>query len=233
MLRRWAFLRRRFGKVARHRTKKVSEKTLELNVGAELLNWLRGPLRLPNVYLRGLTQREEHREGVDFFAELAPSARIFAFQFKAPQGPSDRIPYRYTLQRQQHTALHALARRSRNSVFYVLPFFVSPLKLQYHVPSLLPETRFLRVAPMTPSRVFGGNKSKVVCCNSRTASVNPDYTLRTAQELELSRDSGIAPEQFAAWYAELRTPPDPNDDLPRQTSPWLVRGLRVAIVLSG
>ena len=37
-------------------------------------------------YLRGLTQTEERQEGVDFFAELSPATRIFAFQFKAPKG---------------------------------------------------------------------------------------------------------------------------------------------------
>ena len=38
---------------------KVSEKSLELNVGAELLALLRGPWGMPKAYLWGLTQREE------------------------------------------------------------------------------------------------------------------------------------------------------------------------------
>ena len=58
---------------------KVSEKSLELNVGAELLTRMRGPLNMPKAYLRGLTQREEHRTGVDFFARLPDGTRIFAF----------------------------------------------------------------------------------------------------------------------------------------------------------
>ena len=59
---------------------KVSEKTLELNVGAELLALLRGPFEMRKAYLRGLTQREESQEGVDFFAQLTPETTIFAFQ---------------------------------------------------------------------------------------------------------------------------------------------------------
>jgi hypothetical protein len=49
---------------------KVSEKSLELNVGAELLASLRSTPRFTKAYLRGLTQREERQEGVDFFARL-------------------------------------------------------------------------------------------------------------------------------------------------------------------
>src|SRR6266446_789554 len=50
------------------RRMKVSEKSLELNLGAELLNYLRSKWGLKKAYLRGLTQREERSEGVDFFA---------------------------------------------------------------------------------------------------------------------------------------------------------------------
>ncbi len=83
---------------------KVSEKSLELNVGAELLALLRGPWKMPKAYLRGLTQREEHQEGVDFFAELVPETMIFAFQFKAPKGHREGEPYRFTVQRRLSTA---------------------------------------------------------------------------------------------------------------------------------
>ena len=79
---------------------KVSEKSLELNVGAELLNVMRRRWRMPKTYLRGLTQAEEHDEGVDFFVMLPRSTRIFAFQFKAPKGQGgDITPYRFTIQR--------------------------------------------------------------------------------------------------------------------------------------
>jgi hypothetical protein len=46
---------------------KVSEKSLELNLGAEVLGLLRGAWGMPKAYLRRLTQREEKQQGVDFF----------------------------------------------------------------------------------------------------------------------------------------------------------------------
>ena len=98
---------------------KVSEKSLELNVGAELLMQLRGPWGRRKAYLRGLTQREESQEGVDFFAELAPGTMLFAFQFKAPKGDREWEPYRFTIQRRQHENLSALAGRSAGNVSQV------------------------------------------------------------------------------------------------------------------
>jgi len=119
---------------------KVSEKSLELNVGAELLNLFRGPWGMPKAYLRGLTQREEKQEGVDFFVQLDPATRVFAFQFKAPRGRAERVPYKYTLVREQHQMLVELAELSPSSVFYVFPFYVTPAKLQKNVPQLISET---------------------------------------------------------------------------------------------
>ena len=78
---------------------KVSEKSLELNLATEILNLLRNEWGLPKAYLRGLTQREEKQEGVDFFAQLNPKARLFAFQFKAPRGMSEATTYRFSLNR--------------------------------------------------------------------------------------------------------------------------------------
>lgn len=209
---------------------KVSEKSLELNVGAELLNVLRRRWGMRKAYLRGLTQREEHQEGVDFFAEMPSSTRIFAFQFKAPKGQrGDRTPYRFTIQRQQHDKLFALASRWPDSVYYVLPFYVLPAKLQRDVPHLLQDTWFLPVEPMPGSKLFGPYQTKTVHCQRGVASVNPDYGLRTAVEMELGREAGIPVRRFAEWYADLH---DRRDEMVRgspRRSRWLVRGLRVAI----
>src|SRR5438034_6379415 len=133
---------------------KISEKSLELNVGAELLNLLRGPWGMPKAYLRGLTQHEERQQGVDFFAQLSPETRIFAFQFKAPKGRYDGVPYRYTLVRDQHDLLHMLAQGFPNAVYYVLPFYATHQKLQHDVPNLIKDTWFLPIAPMTTAQVF-------------------------------------------------------------------------------
>jgi hypothetical protein len=208
---------------------KVSEKSLELNVGAEILSIMRGSWSMPKAYLRGLTQREEKQEGVDFFVQLSPTARIFAFQFKAPRGRDDRNPYRYTLVREQHDLLHMLAGSAPTSVFYVLPFYVTHAKLRRDVPNLVQDTWLLPIAPMSTPDVFAGQKTKIIRCEPGVAFVNPEYPLKHLAEARLERDAGIPAPQFAAWYSRLRRVRLETVGI-RRRNPWLVRGLRVVIV---
>lgn len=207
---------------------KVSEKSLELNIGAELLTLMRGPWRMPKAYLRGLTQREESQEGVDFFAQLPRATRVYAFQFKAPKGRHEGEPYRFTIQRRQHGKLHALARNSRGGVYYVLPYYVSPAKLEWDVPHLLRDTWMLSVSGMRVVDVFGTCKSRTVRCSGGMASVNPDYALQRGFDME--PDPGIPVRQFAEWYGSLRDEDDGVMNAGVRRSPWLVRGLRVVVV---
>lgn len=207
---------------------KVSEKSLELNVGAELLALLRGPWGMPKAYLRGLTQREESQEGVDFFAQLSERTRIFAFQFKAPKGRQEGEPYRFTIQRRQHESLSQLAGPSIGDVLYVLPYYVRPAKLQRDVPNLLSDTWFLPVGCMRGTNLFGPHATRTVRCEQGVASINPDYDLRKAEALEPG--DGIPAGRFAEWYASLHEKSDELTGVGRHKSPWLVRGLRVAIV---
>ena len=150
---------------------KVSKKSLELNVGA------------------------------DFFAELAPGTRIFAFQFKAPKGPQEGEPYRFTIQRRQHQKLFALAGGSMENVFYVLPYNVGPVKLQSDVPNLLSDTSFLPVGSMRGTDPFGTYKTRTVRCQQGQACINPEYELQRVEELKPG--DGIPVEQFAVWYEDL------------------------------
>lgn len=170
---------------------KVSEKSLELNVGAELLWELRHAWGMPKAYLRGLTQEEERREGVDFFVHLDPSTRIYAFQFKAPKGGSDALPYRYTLVKYQHEELHRLAVPNPGCVFYVFPFYVTPAKLHADVPCLLRDTWLLDARPMAPSAIFGQKKTRTVFCHRGKAKVNPTYVLH-----QMSREVASIGEVF-------------------------------------
>ncbi len=209
---------------------KVSEKSLELNVGAELLAHLRGPLNMPKAYLRGVTQQEEYRTGVDFFARLPDRARIFAFQFKAPRGPSDNLPYKFTLARHQHTALCNLAVQDPSAVYYVFPFYVLTHKLLRDVPNLARDTWLLPVARLPPT-VFAGQRTKRVCCFPGTAIVNPDYPMESLATLALSWEDGIKPDRFAEWYYRLR---HHSSDLvyhPPRFNSQVVRGLRVTVIM--
>jgi len=206
---------------------KVSEKSLELNVGAELLTLLRGPWGMPKAYLRGLTQREERQEGVDFFAQLDPDTRLFAFQFKAPKGAFDGVPYRYTLVRDQHQALFALAQNAPNSVFYVFPFYVRPEKLQQDVPNLLQDTWLLDIGAMPTNPVFAQHQTRTINCTAGQASVNPEFSLANALKVKAPLAGGIAVKRFVRWHDGFRE--HAGRHLKRR-SPWLVRGLRLALV---
>lgn len=161
---------------------KVSEKSLELNIGAEILNLMRNSWGMPKAYLRGLTQAEERQEGVDFFVQLNPNTRICAFQFKAPHGKTESSLYKYTLVRYQHNPLFELSQLSPGGVFYVLPYYVTFRKLQNYVPNLMLDTWFLNVSPMQPPQVFGKHNSRTIrvleapsCSQSR---VRPGETAR-------------------------------------------------------
>ena len=207
---------------------KVSEKTLELNVGAELLEVIRSDWGLPKAYLRGLTQREEKAEGVDSFLQLSPSAQLFAFQFKAPLGKREGPPYRYRLHREQHSQLYALAVSSPAAVFYVFPYYLGSNKLQRDVPVLLRDTWILRVARMPTKEVFKNQRTKVILCDGARAFVNPSYDLENLARGHASAPhyQGVNPERFSAWYRQFWQTHSPSG---KRRNPWLVRGLRVVI----
>lgn len=206
---------------------KVSEKSLELNIGAELLGLMRNSWNMPKAYLRGLTQAEERQEGADFFAQLDPKTHIFAFQFKAPHGKKESVPYKYTLMRYQHEPLFQLSQTSPQGVFYVLPRYVTFKKLQNDVPHLLLDTWFLNVAQMTTSQLFGNFKSRTVRCSGGTAAVNPEYKLVRLRDLSFKRSEAVPAPAFADWYRGFRRR---RTETERRGNPMLVRGLRVAIV---
>lgn len=204
---------------------RVSEKSLELNVGAEILGLLRSQLGMPKAYLRGLTQGEERQEGVDFFAELDSATKIFAFQFKRPKGQFELAPYAYTLKREQHVELFRLAEDWPGSTFYVFPFYVTPEKLRQNVPNLAQDTWLLDVADVPTAQVFNGQKTKTIYCEAGLARVNPEY--KTFGLGDTRRIEGIPVQAFAKWYTLFRELHD--EEMGRRDS-WLARGLRVAIV---
>jgi hypothetical protein len=132
---------------------------------------------MPKAYLRGLTQREERHEGVDFFVQLNPATRVLAFQFKAPKGAVDAVPYRYTLRREQHDLLFQLAQFSPRSVFYVFPYYVTATKLHQDVPDFVKDTWVLGLDGIPSVTVFGTAATKTIRCEAGLATVNPDYEM--------------------------------------------------------
>jgi hypothetical protein len=202
---------------------------LELNLATEILNLLRNQWGFPKAYLRGLTQREEKQEGVDFFAQLNPQARLFAFQFKAPRGKSEATPYRFSLIREQHEALFTLAQLTANSVFYVFPYYVTTAKLQEDVPTLITDTWLLDIKQMPTAQIFGTTNSKIVRCEGNKAEINPEYGMHRPEDVALRAaiaGAGVTAPEFARWYSQFQL------SLPvGRRSPWPKRGLRIAIAL--
>lgn len=95
---------------------KVSEKTLELNICAQMHSAV-----YPRVNLLwfGLTQRQEAQMGFDACTRLG--GRLLIFQFKASNHRLRSGARKFQLSHAQLRALHSLARGSIRSVFYAFP----------------------------------------------------------------------------------------------------------------
>lgn len=115
-----------------------------------------------------------------------------------------------------------------NSVFYVLPFYVTTNKLQRDVPTLVQDTWLLGIDQMPTPQLFGVAQSKVVRCRPGQAMINPEYRLRRLTDVSHTSLAGIPAREFARWYSRYREPHSPST---RRRGPWLARGLRVAIVM--
>ena len=212
---------------------KVSEKTLELNIGAEILQIIRSQRRCSRAFLRGLTQAEESVHGADFYAQLPDDTRVYAFQFKAPKKKPEGEPYLFTIRNDQHIALYGAASGSPGSVFYCFPYYVRTAKLIAHLPTLLRETWLLDVASVSPA-VFGLNKTKTVRCQGGVAQINPGYKLTSLFEIGDLHDSAEPPLgeglTLKALREMLRTLLKRHHEAMR-LSAWLTRELRAVFVL--
>lgn len=126
--------------------KRVSEKTLEPNIAAELLQVIRALPGCERAFWIGLKQDQEARWGMDELIRNVPRGYHLALQFKAPKAlPADALPYSFTINDRQNGNLLKLARAGRDAVFYVFPHYNSLSRLGSSVPSLLADTWFLRV----------------------------------------------------------------------------------------
>ena len=116
----------------------------------------------------------------------------------------DAAPYRFTLQREQHSRLVELAGDHPSAVFYVFPFFARPAKLRDFVPNLLSDTWLLPVSKMRNDNIFKGGKSKRIRCYPSRAVVNPVYEMTNAKEVILRKADAIEIGEFSSWYKGLR-----------------------------
>lgn len=134
------------------RRKRVSEKSLELNVGAELLNCIRSWPNCQKALWFGLTQSQESRKGLDEFVLNVPRGFLLMLQFKAPRAtPDDSEPYRFDINVKQHQVLFDLASRFQKNVFYVFPLYREWSKAGQDSPDLARDTWLMPVYSMPPS----------------------------------------------------------------------------------
>ena len=123
------------------RRKEVSEKSLELNVCAELLQHIRSWPGCGKALWFGLTQAQERDEGIDERIRNAGPGVSVMLQFKAPWATSfvDDL-YKFSVNEQQHEALEDLAGKNPNAVHYVFPLFSTWNKADQYAPDLANDT---------------------------------------------------------------------------------------------
>lgn len=136
----------------------VSEKTLELNVAAEIVQTIRGAPGCEAAFWIGMKQHQKALNGIDEVLSNLPSAKHLALQFKAPRArPPDTAPYVFAINEHQHSPLCRLAASRPNAVFYVLPHYNSFPSVRQRSPSLLDDTWFFRISDIGPLQ--GGSSS--------------------------------------------------------------------------
>ena len=121
--------------------KEVSEKSLELNVCAELLQHVRSWPGCEKALWFGLTQAQERRKGLDeLIRNVGPGVSLM-LQFKAPW-PTSRVDdlYKFSINERQHEALEQLAGQRPKAVQYVFPLYSKWSKADRYAPDLAQDT---------------------------------------------------------------------------------------------
>lgn len=123
---------------------KLSEKTLELNICAQISAYLPNS---KNIFWFGLTQQQEAKAGFDACTKLG--GRLLIFQFKASNHVLKKCGRRkFLAPHYQLTALKRLTGSCQRSVFYALPLVGNTLDIK-RKPDLLSQTWLLDVASLS------------------------------------------------------------------------------------
>ena len=131
--------------------KEVSEKSLELNLCAEMLHRIRSWRGCDKALWFGLTQKQERREGLDARIRNTCSFSLM-LQFKAPWETSQEDDlYKFSINERQHAALEQTARCFPHAVYYVLPLYSTWSRADQHALDLLRDTWFVPVSSIPGS----------------------------------------------------------------------------------
>ena len=199
--------------------KEVSEKSLELNVCAELLYLIRSWPGCESALWLGLTQAQERRRGIDELIRNVGPGFALMLQFKAPWPTSvvDDL-YKFSINERQHEALEQLSGQFPKAVYYVFPLYSEWQKADRYAPDLAQDTWLVPVSSMplasltslsTPST--GRHRVELERVNSRITvrAYSPEvmgeavnakeyFVERSGQTLD-ARPSGVPSEDLREW----------------------------------
>ena len=124
-------------------SKQVSEKSLELNLCAELIQCIRARKGCEGAVWFGMTQSQERRTGLD---ATVPGHSLM-LQFKSPKATSvyDHH-YKFSINRRQHQALERLVTVNPKAAYYVFPLYSKWSKVLNHSPNLIKDTWLVPVS---------------------------------------------------------------------------------------
>lgn len=203
------------------RAKEVSEKTLELNVCAEVLNFIRGWPGCADAFWIGMKQFEEARTGTDEALGNIPDGLHLALQFKAPWASRpDIAPYKYSINWLQQDKLMDLA-GTGGAVYYVFPNYNTMRRLVADSPVLAAHTY---VTPVVEAGRLSSGRHRAECFESparvdfysqrmeaktktlKEAFADPPNLTTLAQG---HLDRLISTQELRRWLREVL--PDPED----------------------
>ena len=210
-----------------YRRIKVSEKSLELNVGAELLECVRSWPGCQKALWVGLTQAQESVWGLDERIRNTPKGVSLMLQFKAPHPRSAAVDhYKFSINVRQHQVLLKLAVRFPDDVHYVFPLYDNWSKADLHAPCLALDTWLIPVSSMPSSlrklQPKSANSSRMLYvrregahvtartrsgeCASKVVSVRDYCAQGRKRQLASPGTIGIPALQLQEWAQETDQP---------------------------
>ena len=203
--------------------KEVSEKSLELNVCAELLQYIRSWPGCQSALWLGLTQRQERRTGLDELIHNVGPGFSLMLQFKAPWPTSvvDSL-YKFSINERQHKALEQLATQYPQAVYYVFPLYSKWTKAGQNAPDLAQDTWLVPVSsiPMKSltsqsSPLSGRHRVELKRTNSRITvkahsplvigeaiNAREFFVERTAGQLVDAMSGGVPSGHMREWVED-------------------------------
>lgn len=137
----------------------ISEKTVELNITTELVNWLYVKTGV-RPYILAPSQRQEGVLGFDAAVGFPTHGKPFLLQYKRAEFRVRRDEYLYHLNhnstQDQHLRLYILELMGCD-VFYALPLFHLATEVVANRQHLLPMTLYLKPSAMIPATGMTGH----------------------------------------------------------------------------